>query len=125
MELQPTCELRGKAVARRDSHKISICLKSVWIFTGSESNTGMFGGNSNWRGAGLDARQLTYRPRTVERLCLPWGRLHRRVSNRLRQSDDPVRSRPGDHAAARRIFLRDEGGRRPFYGRTAKFQEDP
>ena len=91
----------------------------------AESNTGMFGGNSNWRGPVwmpvnvLIVRGLLNLYRfygddfTVE--C-PTGsgnqmtlfEVAREISRRL---------------AA--IFLRDENGRRPVYGGTAKFQEDP
>jgi hypothetical protein len=91
----------------------------------AESNTGMFGGNSNWRGPVwmpvnvLIVRGLLNLYRfygddfTVE--C-PTGsgnqmtlfEVAREISRRL---------------AA--IFLRDGNGRRPVYGGTGKFQEDP
>jgi len=91
----------------------------------AESNTGMFGGNSNWRGPiwmpvnGLIIRGLLlmypfYGPEfKVEcptrsgkymNLCEVAQEIGRRLSS---------------------IFLRDASGRRPVYGGTKKFQEDP
>jgi hypothetical protein len=91
----------------------------------AESNTGMFGGNSNWRGPiwmpinmlivrGLLNLYMFYGDElTVE--C-PTGsgqrmtlyEVAREISRRLAS-----------------IFLRDGDGRRPVYGGTGKFQEDP
>jgi len=91
----------------------------------AESNTGMFGGNSNWRGPvwmpvnGLLIRSLLNLYQfygndfTVE--C-PTGsgnqmtlfEVAKEIANRLAS-----------------IFLRDKTGKRPVYGGTKKFQEDP
>ena len=91
----------------------------------AESNTGMFGGNSNWRGPvwmpvnGLLIRSLLNLYQfygndfTVE--C-PTGsgnqmtlfEVAKEIANRLAS-----------------IFLRDKTGKRPLYGGTKKFQEDP
>jgi len=91
----------------------------------AESNTGMFGGNSNWRGP----------------VWMPMNALLIRGLLNLYQfyGDDfkvecPARS--GKYMTlfevakeiGRRlssIFLRDANGRRPVYGGTTKFQEDP
>jgi hypothetical protein len=91
----------------------------------AESNTGMFGGNSNWRGPvwmpvnGLIIRALLnfylYYGDNFKIEC-PTGsgklmnlfEVSKEISNRLT-----------------RIFLRDEQGRRPVYGGTEKFQSDP
>jgi hypothetical protein len=91
----------------------------------AESNTGMFGGNSNWRGP----------------VWMPVNGLLLRALLNLYQfyGDDfkvecPTGS--GKHMTlyevaqelARRlssIFLRDASGKRPVYGGTKKFQEDP
>jgi hypothetical protein len=91
----------------------------------AESNTGMFGGNSNWRGPiwmpvnGLIVRALLqfhlYYGDNFQVEC-PTGsgklmnlfEVAREISTRLT-----------------RIFLRDEQGRRPVYGGTEKFQTDP
>ena len=91
----------------------------------AESNTGMFGGNSNWRGPvwmpvnGLLIRGLVNLYQfygdnfKVEcptgsgkymTLFEVAGEIARRLSN---------------------IFLRDSSGKRPVYGGTKKFQEDP
>jgi len=91
----------------------------------AESNTGMFGGNSNWRGPIwmpvniMIIRSLlnfyTYYGDTFKIEC-PTGsgksmnlfEVAKEISDRLT-----------------RIFLRDSSGRRPVYGGTQEFQEDP
>jgi hypothetical protein len=91
----------------------------------AESDTGMFGGNSNWRGPiwmpvnALLIRALLsfylYYGDNFKIEC-PTGsgnqmnlfEVAREIANRLT-----------------RIFLRDESGRRPVYGGTEKFQTDP
>jgi hypothetical protein len=91
----------------------------------AESDTGMFGGNSNWRGPiwmpvnALIIRALLhyfeYYGDNFKIEC-PTGsgklmnlfEVAREISNRLT-----------------RIFLRDEAGRRSVYGGTEKFQSDP
>jgi Glycosyl hydrolase family 63 C-terminal domain len=91
----------------------------------AESDTGMFGGNSNWRGPiwmpvnALIIRALMhyflYYGDSFKIEC-PTGsgnlmnlfQVAREISNRLT-----------------RIFLRDDAGRRPVFGGTAKFQTDP
>jgi hypothetical protein len=91
----------------------------------AESNTGMFGGNSNWRGPvwmpvnGLLIRGLLqmypfYGPDF--KVECPTGsgnymtlfEVAKEIANRLSK-----------------IFLRDQNGTRPVYGGTKKFQEDP
>jgi hypothetical protein len=91
----------------------------------AESDTGMFGGNSNWRGPiWLPVNALLIRALlqfyafygdTLKVEC-PTG------SGQLMNLFEVARE-----IAARltRIFLRDEHGRRPVYGGTAKFQQDP
>ena len=91
----------------------------------AESNTGMFGGNSNWRGPvwmpvnAVIIRSLMsyylYYGDTFKIEC-PTGsgtmmnlfEVSQEISNRLTGT-----------------FLRDENGRRPVYGGTEKFQTDP
>jgi hypothetical protein len=91
----------------------------------AESDTGMFGGNSNWRGPiwmpvnALLIRALLqfylYYGDNFKIEC-PTGsgklmnlfEVAREIANRLE-----------------RIFLRDKSGRRPVYGGTEKFQTDP
>ncbi len=91
----------------------------------AESDTGMFGGNSNWRGPiWMPVNALIIRALlqyyafygddfTVE--C-PNGSGQRM---NLYQVAEEIGRRLGS------IFLRDEGGRRPVYGGTDKFQDDP
>jgi hypothetical protein len=91
----------------------------------AESDTGMFGGNSNWRGPiwmpvnaliirALLQYYLYYGDEfTVE--C-PTGSGRRMT---LYQVAEEIASRLGA------IFLRDQTGRRPVYGGSRKFQEDP
>jgi hypothetical protein len=91
----------------------------------AESNTGMFGGNSNWRGP----------------VWMPVNQLLLRALLNLYQfyGDDfkvecPTGSgkymtlfEVGEELARRlgAIFLRDSSGKRPVYGGTTKFQTDP
>jgi hypothetical protein len=91
----------------------------------AESNTGMFGGNSNWRGPvwmpvnGLIVRALLnlfgFYGEDFKVQC-PTG------------SGKYMTLYEVAHEIERRlagIFLRDRNGQRPVYGGTKKFQEDP
>jgi len=90
-----------------------------------ESDSGMFGGNSNWRGPvwapvnGLLVRALLsfygYYGDTFKIEC-PTG--SGKWMNLFEVARDIV-------ARLTRIFLRDESGHRPVYGRMEKFQTDP
>jgi hypothetical protein len=91
----------------------------------AESDTGMFGGNSNWRGPiWMPVNALIIRALlqyyayygdefTVE--C-PTGSMHRMT---LFEVAEELSRRLAS------IFLRDGEGRRPVYGGARKFQEDP
>ena len=91
----------------------------------AESDTGMFGGNSNWRGPiwmpvnALIIRGLlqyyTYYGNDFTIEC-PTG--SGRHMNLYQVAEEITRR-------LTRIFLRDEQSRRPVYGGTRKFQEDP
>ena len=91
----------------------------------AESNTGMFGGNSNWRGPiwmpvnALLIRALLnfhmYYGDNFKIEC-PTG------SGKLMNLFE-VAKEISDRLT--RIFLRDESGHRPVYGGTKMFQEDP
>jgi Glycosyl hydrolase family 63 C-terminal domain len=90
-----------------------------------ESNNGMFGGNSNWRGPvwmpvnGLIVRALTnlYAFYGDEfKVQCPTGSGHYMTLFEVAQ--ELVGRLTG-------IFLRDAKGQRPAYGGTAKFQDDP
>ena len=91
----------------------------------AESDTDMFGGNSNWRGPiwmpvnmlivrALMQYYLYYGDRfTIE--CPTGSGRHMT----LYQVAEEISNRLGN------IFLRDMNGRRPVYGGTRRFQEDP
>jgi hypothetical protein len=91
----------------------------------AESDSGMFGGNSNWRGPiwmpvnGLILRALLHyyayygNDFTVE--CPTGSGRHMN----LYQVAEEI------HRRLANIFLRDKHGRRPVYGGARKFQEDP
>jgi hypothetical protein len=91
----------------------------------AESDSGMFGGNSNWRGPiwipvnGLIVRALvqyyTYYGNDLTVEC-PTG--SGRAMNLFQVAQEIARR-------LARLFLEDEAGRRPVYGGTGKFQEDP
>jgi hypothetical protein len=91
----------------------------------AESDTGMFGGNSNWRGPiwmpvnGLIVRALlqyyTYYGNDFTVEC-PTGSGRR--MNLYQVAEEITRRLAG-------TFLRDSQGRRPVYAGTRKFQEDP
>src|SRR5215475_8980693 len=91
----------------------------------AESDTGMFGGNSNWRGPiwmpvnALIIRGLlqyyTYYGNAFTIEC-PTG--SGRHLNLYEVAEEITRRLAS-------IFLRDRGGRRPVYGEARKFQEDP
>jgi hypothetical protein len=91
----------------------------------AESDTGMFGGNSNWRGPiwmpvnalivrgllnlyGFYGNDFTVECPTGSGNCMTLFEVAREISRRLAS-----------------IFLRDESGKRPVYGGTDKFQNDP
>jgi hypothetical protein len=91
----------------------------------AESNTGMFGGNSNWRGPvwmpvnGLIVRALinlyAFYGDEFKVQC-PTG--SGRYMTLFEVAQELTRRLAG-------TFLRDANGRRPVYGGIAKFQEDP
>jgi hypothetical protein len=90
-----------------------------------ESNTGMFGGNSNWRGpVWMPINALLIRALLS---------LHRFFGDEFKvQCPTGSGTYMTMFEVAREItrrlastFLRDADGRRPVYGGTAKFQEDP
>jgi hypothetical protein len=91
----------------------------------AESNTGMFGGNSNWRGPiWMPVNALIIR--ALQQFYLYYGDTFKiecptgsgRMMNLFEVSKEIA-----DRLT--RIFTRDEHGRRPIYGGTEKFQSDP
>jgi hypothetical protein len=91
----------------------------------AESNTGMFGGNSNWRGpVWMPVNALIIR--ALQQFYMYYGDSFRiecptgsgKMMNLFEVSKE-IADRLG------RIFLRDGNGRRPVHGGTEKFQTDP
>jgi len=91
----------------------------------AESNTGMFGGNSNWRGPiwmpvnGLIIRGLLL----MYPFYGPDFKVECPTGSGKYMNLFEVAQEIGRRLSS--IFLRDAGGRRPVYGGTQKFQEDP
>jgi len=91
----------------------------------AESDSGMFGGNSNWRGpVWMPVNALIIR--ALLSFYLYYGD-HFKVecpagSGRMMNLFEVAKEIAG---RLTRIFLRDEHGRRPVYGGTEKFQNDP
>jgi hypothetical protein len=90
-----------------------------------ESNTGMFGGNSNWRGPiWMSVNALIIR--ALLNFYLPYGetfRIECPTGSGKPMNLFEVSKEISDRLA--RIFLRNEQGKRPVYGGTEKFQADP
>jgi hypothetical protein len=91
----------------------------------AESDTGMFGGNSNWRGPiWMPVNMLILRG--LMQFYLYYGDSFKiecptrsgRMMNLCEATMDIARR-------LTRIFLRDESGQRPVYGGNKKFQSDP
>jgi len=91
----------------------------------AESDTGMFGGNSNWRGPiwmpvnGLIIRALLmYYMYYGENFTIECPTGSGRKMNLYQVAEELSRRLTS-------IFLRDKDGRRPVYGETERFQRDP
>jgi len=91
----------------------------------AESNTGMFGGNSNWRGpVWMPVNALIIR--ALLNFYLYYGdnfRIECPTGSGKMMNLFEVSKEISDRLTS--IFLRDERGRRPVYGGTGKFQSDP
>jgi hypothetical protein len=91
----------------------------------AESDTGMFGGNSNWRGpVWMPINFLILR--SLVNLYQYYGddfRVECPTGSGKMMNLFEVAQEIGRRLG--RIFLRDENGRRPVYGGTEKFQADP
>ena len=91
----------------------------------AESDTGMFGGNSNWRGpiwmpvnALIVRALLQYHMYYGDRFTIECPTGSGRRMNLYEVAEEISRR-------VTSIFLRDASGRRPVYGGARKFQEDP
>ena len=91
----------------------------------AESNNGMFGGNSNWRGpVWMPVNVLIVR--ALLNLYLFYGNeftVECPKGSGTRMNLMEVAKEISDRLAA--TFLRDKSGKRPVYGGTEKFQNDP
>ncbi|HMK38742.1 MAG TPA: glucosidase [Bacteroidota bacterium] len=91
----------------------------------AESNTGMFGGNSNWRGpVWMPVNALIIR--ALQNFYLYYGdnfKIECPTGSGNMMNLFDVSKEIANRLAA--IFLRDRQGRRPVYGGTEKFQNDP
>ncbi len=91
----------------------------------AESNTGMFGGNSNWRGPiWMPVNVLIIR--ALLNFYLYYGdnfKIECPTGSGKMMNLFEVAKEVADRLG--RIFLRDEHGRRPVYGGSEKFQSDP
>ena len=91
----------------------------------AESNTGMFGGNSNWRGPiWMPVNALIIR--ALLNFYLYYGdnfKIECPTGSGTMMNLFEVSKEIADRLS--RIFMRDELGRRPVYGGTEKFQSDP
>ncbi len=91
----------------------------------AESDTGMFGGNSNWRGPiWMPVNILLIR--ALQQFYLYYGdnfKVECPTGSGKRMNLFEVSREIADRLT--RIFLRDEKGRRPVYGGATKFQDDP
>jgi hypothetical protein len=98
-------------------HKVS--------YLSAESDTGMFGGNSNWRGP-IWMPVNTLIVRGLLNLYAFYGDDFK-IECPTGSGNQMTLFEVGQDLTQRltKIFLRDESGRRPVYGGTKKFQEDP
>jgi hypothetical protein len=91
----------------------------------AESNTGMFGGNSNWRGPiWMPVNALIIR--ALLNFYLYYGdnfKIECPTGSGKMMNLFEVSKEIADRLS--RIFLRDDRGKRPVYGGTEKFQTDP
>ena len=91
----------------------------------AESDTGMFGGNSNWRGpVWMPVNVILIR--ALLNYYLYYGdnfKIECPTGSGKMMNLFEVAKEIADRLS--RIFLRDERGRRPVYGGTQKFQSDP
>jgi hypothetical protein len=91
----------------------------------AESDTGMFGGNSNWRGPVWFPVNLLI-IRALLQYYLYYGddfKIECPTGSGNELTLFEVAKELADRLAS--IFMRDADGRRPVYGQTARFQDDP
>ena len=94
-------------------------------YTPAESDTYLFGGNSNWRGPiWLPVNYLLIE--SLQKFNFYYGDQFKVALPTGSETAVPL-NKVADELSQRLInlFLRDEGGRRPFYGNVSQFQTDP
>ena len=91
----------------------------------AESDTGMFGGNSNWRGPVWLPINVDADPGAAEPARVLRRRLHRRVPDRLRPADDLYEVAEDISDRLIGAFRRDADGRRPVHGGSRAAPERP
>ena len=95
-------------------------------YTPGESNTGLFGGNSNWRGPiWFPVNYLLIE--ALERYHHFYGDYAAgRMPHRLRPTDEPQAGRrTSSPTRLTRLFLPDDDGRRPCHGDDRRYANDP
>ena len=102
-----------------------MCIRDRVDYLPAESNTGMFGGNSNWRGPiWMPVNVLLVR--SLLNLYTFYGDeflVENPTGSGNYQNLFQIAKDLGDRLTG--IFLRDAQGHRPVYGGSAKFQNDP
>ncbi len=92
----------------------------------AESDSGMFGGNSNWRGPVWFPMNVLLIRALFQFYMLLRRLIPNRMSDRLRQPDDALRGRrKSSPIACSASSCAMRRGRRPVFGGTEKFQNDP
>ena len=91
----------------------------------AESDTGMFGGNSNWRGPGLVPDEHRDPARAWSSCTATTATGSRSSARPARDRDEPARGRDRDRDAAGHDIHEGRDGRRPVFGGIEKFQTDP
>ena len=119
------CYIAGVLTMRLFPAEPVVEFRTEYVYLPAESDTGMFGGNSNWRGPiwmpvnGLIVRALLqYYAYYGDDFTIECPTGSGRQMN-LYQVAEEISGRLAS------IFLRNSDGQRPVYGGTTKFQTDP
>ena len=122
----PTASARSRASTPTIPTSSTSAARNIRVpYLPGESDTGMFGGNSNWRGPiWMPVNALIIRA-LLQYYAYYGDDVHHRMPHRLRPEDEPLSSRRGNLAAADQHVPEGQDGRRPVNGGEQKFQEDP
>src|SRR4029453_1480148 len=91
----------------------------------AESNTGMFGGNSNWRGPVWMPVNVVLIRALLQFYSYYGDSFKVECPTGSGREMNPLKIAREIEGRLTRIFLRDEAGRRPVYGASETFQNDP